>query len=305
MTLRHFKIFVTVCDAMNMTLAAESLYMSQSAVSQAIAELEKYYDIRLFERLSRKLYLTQAGEKLLGYARHMIRMNADIEKDMKSIHETGLVRLGASVTVGATLLPGLVSAFKRTNPSTNVEVFEDNTEQIQKRLLADKTDIGLVEGEITSPDILSTPFMDDELVLICGNHHWFAGLEAINPHELEKESFIIREYGSGTRKTFEDVMRAHKLSWEVAWTCNNADTIKAAVIAGLGVSVISRRAVEKEAKSGELIIKPVEGVRFLRTFKIAYHKNKYFTAQMKNFIDLCIRSAAKKQENTDGSHIRI
>ncbi|NLB52396.1 MAG: LysR family transcriptional regulator [Syntrophomonadaceae bacterium] len=290
MTLRHFKIFVTVCDAMNMTSAAKSLYMSQSAVSQAIAELEKYYDIRLFERLSRKLYLTQAGEKLLGYARHMIRMNTDIEKEMKSLHETGLIRLGASVTIGATLLPELVTAFRQANPSTDVEVFEDNTERIQNRLLTDKTDIGLVEGEISSPDILSTPFMDDELVLICGNQHWFSGLSVINQHELEKEKFIIREHGSGTRKTFEDVMKAQQLSWQVTWTCNNADTIKAAVIAGLGVSVISRRAVEKEAESGELIIKPVEGVRFFRTFKIAYHKNKYFTAQMKNFIDLCISS---------------
>lgn len=294
MTLRHFKIFVTVCDIMNMTAAAESLYMSQSAVSQTIAELEKYYGVRLFERLSRKLYLTQAGEKLLGYARHMIRMNIDIEKDMKSLHETGLIRIGASVTVGSTVLPKLVSAFRRANTTTNVEAFEDNTEQIQKRLLTDKTDIGIVEGEITSPDILSTPFMDDELVLICGNNHWFAGLSVINPHELEKENFIIREHGSGTRKTFEDVMKAHQLSWTVTWTCNNADTIKAAVIAGLGVSVISRRAVEKEAEFGELIIKSVEGVRFFRTFKIAYHKKKYLTAQMKNFIDLCMNSYAEE-----------
>ena len=212
MTLRHFKIFVAVCDTMNMTTAAESLYMSQSAISQAIAELERYYDVRLFERLSRKLYLTQAGEKLLSYARHMIRMNADIEKDMKSLHETSLIRLGASVTVGSTVLPKLVSAFRLANPSTSVEAFEDNTEQIEKRLLTDKTDIGLVEGEITSPDILKTPFMDDELVLICCNKHRFAGLSVINPHELEQEDFIIREQGSGTRKTFEDVMTAHQLS---------------------------------------------------------------------------------------------
>ncbi len=290
MTTRHFKIFVTVCDTMNMTAAAESLYMSQSAVSQAIAELEKYYNVRLFERLSRKLYLTQAGEKLLGYARHMVRMNADIEKDMRSLQETGLIRIGASVTVGATVLPKLVSGFLQTNPAINVEAYEDNTEQIQKRLLADQTDIGVVEGEITSPDILVTPFMQDELVLICSNNHRFADSSAVTPLELEKENFIVREQGSGTRKTFEDVMRAHQLSWKVAWTCNNADTIKAAVIAGLGVSVISRRAVEKEAQTGELLIKPIDGVRFFRTFKIAYHKNKYITTQMKNFIDLCMNS---------------
>ena len=85
MTLRHFNIFVSVCDTMNMTAAAELLFMSQSAVSQAIAELEKYYDVRLFERLSRKLYLTNAGDKLLSYARHMIRMNAEVEKEMKTV----------------------------------------------------------------------------------------------------------------------------------------------------------------------------------------------------------------------------
>lgn len=288
MTLRHFRIFVTVCDTMNMTAAAESLYMSQSAISQAIAELERYYDVRLFERLSRRLYLTQAGEKLLSYARHMIRMNADIEKDMKALHQDGSIRIGASVTVGANVLPSLVAAFKQTNAQTEVEVFEDNTKQVEKRLLSDKTDIGLVEGDITSPDILSTPFMNDELVLICGRNHRFSALPVIQPHELERENFIIREQGSGTRKTFEDVMTEHQLSWKVTWTCNNADTIKAAVIEGLGVSVISARAVAKEVRTGELYRKPIEGIRFSRKFKIAYHKNKYLTAAMNHFIDGCI-----------------
>lgn len=296
---------MTVCDAMNMTVAAELLFMSQSAVSQAIAELEKYYGVRLFERLSRKLYLTQAGEKLLGYARHMIRMDLDLEKEMKSMRETGFIRIGASVTVGATLLPELVSAFRLTNPATNVEVFEDNTEQIQRRLLMDKTDIGLVEGDITAPDIVSKPFVDDELVLICGSRHRFAGLAAIKPQEMEQEDFILREHGSGTRKTFEDVMRAHGLAWEVTWTCNNADTIKAAVIAGLGITVISRRAVQKEAESGELIVRAVEGVSFLRTFKIAYHKNKYFTTQMKNFVDLCMGACQISERNDPGTPQQI
>ncbi len=159
MTLRHFRIFITVCDTMNMTAAAELLFISQSAVSQSIAELERYYHVRLFERLSRKLYLTPAGKKLLGYARHMIHINDDIEKDMKALYDQGFLRIGASVTVGTDVLPSMVSAFKRLNPETTVEVFEDNTEQIEKRLLNDQTDIGLIEGEIVSPDIIEIPFM--------------------------------------------------------------------------------------------------------------------------------------------------
>jgi DNA-binding transcriptional LysR family regulator len=288
LTLRHFKIFVSVCDTMNMTAAAELLFMSQSAVSQAIAELEKYYDVRLFERLSRKLYLTQAGEKLLSYARHMIRMNAEVEKEMKTLHESGSIRIGASVTVGANVLPKLVSAFKQLSPETGIEVFEDNTEQIEKLILHDQVDIGLVEGETTSPDVINRPFMDDELVLICAAGHRFSGCSTIEPHELEKEEFIIWERGSGTRKTFEDVMTANKLSWKVTWTCNNADTIKMAVSEGLGVSVISKRAIENEIASGVLCMIAIDGIRFERTFKIVFHKNKYLTESMKKFIDLCI-----------------
>jgi len=287
LTLRHFKIFVAVCDNMNMTTAADSLFMSQSAVSQAIAELEKYYDARLFERLSRKLYITQAGKKLLSYSRHMISMNAEVEKDMKAMHDSGSIRIGASVTVGANVLPKLVSAYKQINPQIGIEVFEDNTEQVEKLILNDQIDIGIVEGETTSLDIVNMPFMDDELVLICGAGHRFSDFSIIEPHELEKEDFIIREKGSGTRKTFEDVMTANKLSWKVTWTCNNADTIKMAVAEGLGVSVISKRAVANEVASKVLYTVAISDIRFERKFKIVYHKNKYLTEQMKTFIDLC------------------
>jgi len=273
---------------MRMTAAAEQLFISQSAISQAVNDLEKYYDVRLFERLSRKLYLTPAGEKLYSYAQHIIGMNADIEKEMKALKESGSIRLGASVTVGANVLPALVASFKQSNPQIDITVFEDNTVKIEERLLSDKTDLGLVEGEIISPDIITMSFADDELTLICGVKHRFASMPVIESHELEKEDFIIREPGSGTRKTFEDVMSAYQISWNAKWVCNNTDTIKEAVMAGLGVSVISKIAVRKEVDFEKLCAKTIEGMRFCRTFKIAYHKNKYLTPSMKKFIDLCM-----------------
>lgn len=286
MTLRHYKIFVTVCDTMNMTTAAELLFMSQSAVSQAIAELESHYEVRLFERLSRKLYLTEAGQKLLGYARHMLRMNAEIENDMKTLHQSGTIRIGASVTVGACVLPGLVSRFCQSVPAANVEVAEDNTANIEALILQDKIDLGLVEGEISSPDVLSRPFLEDQLVLICSPGHRFAACPEVEPPELERESFVIREKGSGTRKTFEDKMAEQNLTWKAAWTCNNSDTIKNAVAAGLGISVISKRAVANEVKNGLLLERQVRGISFKRQFKRIFHKNKYLTEPMKQFMAL-------------------
>ncbi|AYD39554.1 LysR family transcriptional regulator [Clostridium fermenticellae] len=287
MTLRHFNIFVAVCNKMNMTKAAESLFISQSAVSQAISELENHYGVRIFERLSRKLYLTQAGEKLLSYARYIIKLNTELENDMKTLYQKGSIRIGASVTVGAYVLPKLVSNFQKSNPETDIKVYEENTEKIEKMLLHDEIDIALVEGETTNPDILNKPFMDDELVLICGANHRFAKLPYVESHELEKEKFIIREKGSGTRKTFEDKMIENQLRWQVTWVCNNTDTIKIAVAEGLGVSVISRNSVINELASGIICEIPVKGIKFKRQFKIIYHKNKYLTETMKRFIALC------------------
>lgn len=289
MTLRHFKIFVTVCDTMNMTAAAEKLFISQSAVSQAISELEKHYGARLFERLSRKLFLTQAGERLSGYARHILRMNSEIESDMKTLHQNGTIRIGASVTVGAHVLPGLVSEFQQKYPLTKVEATENNTAKIVSLILQDKIDLGLVEGEVDSPDVLRRPFMKDELAVICAPRHRFAALSAIEPEDLEREDFIVREQGSGTRRTFEARMAEHHLSYRTAWTCTNADTIKNAVAAGLGVSVISERAVAREVEAGLLCIRRVKGIEFRRKFQLIRHKNKYLTDAMKHFME-CLPS---------------
>jgi Transcriptional regulator len=289
MTLRHYKIFIAVCDSMNMTDAAEALFMSQSAVSQAIAEMEKFFGVRLFERLSRRLYLTPAGQKLLNYARQIIRMNAQAESEMKAANRSAPLRIGASVTVGGYVLPELVARFQKANPETEIEVFEDNTEKVESRILQDKIDLGLVEGDTVSPDLLSFDFMEDELALVCGSSHRFAGLPAVEGRELERENFIIRERGSGTRKTFEDVLSANHLHWKAGWVCNNADTIKNAVARGLGITVISKRSVQSEILTGSLCAVPVDKISFQRTFKITHHKNKFISASLRDFMDLCIR----------------
>ena len=291
MTFRHLKIFIAVCDTMNMTAAAKALYMSQPAVSQAIAELENYYELRLFERLSRKLYLTKAGEKLLSYARHMVKMGLDAESDMKAMQEHGSIRIGSSVTIAANVLPKMASNYSLAYPHTRIEVFEDNTEKIEKLILSDEIDVALVEGEIQSSDINSQAFLEDELVLICSSNHRFANYEIISPKDLEMEKFIVREKGSGTRKLFEDIMAANQLNWTPIWTCSNADTIKMAAREGLGISVISWRAVIDEVKSGYLCQKRIRGLQFKRQFKIAHHKNKFITRPMEQFINLCNSTA--------------
>lgn len=292
MTLRHYRIFVSVCDTMNMTEAGEKLYLSQSAVSQAIAELERHYDTRLFERLSRKLYLTPSGQKLLSYARHIVRIHEETDYEMRMLREEGYLRIGASVTIGTCILPELIKDYQAKHNKSKIEVYENNTEIIEKMLLSDQIDLGVVEGDINSGDIISMPFMQDELILVCGSCHPLLTLPKIAPRELEKENFIIRETGSGTRKTFENVMDAHQLGWHAGWICNNADTIKSAVAKGLGITVISKRAVKGELARGELIPLKLEELQFLRSFKICYHKNKFLSDIMNSFVTWLIEASA-------------
>ena len=225
-------------------------------------------------------------------------MTIEAENDIKSLKQNGSIRIGASVTVGSHVLPQLVKYFENNNPQTDIEVFENNTERIENLILSDQIDIGLVEGETTSPDVSSHMFMDDELVLICSPSHRFAGNSIIDPKELNFEKFIVREKGSGTRKLFEDKMNAGNFIFNVTWTCSNSDTIKRAVAKGLGISVISSRAVVNEVTSGILFQTTINGIELKRQFKIIYHRNKYLTGSMQKFIDLCMtnRFSTKRDE---------
>ena len=286
MTFRHLHIFLSVCDAGSMTAAAERLYVAQPSVSQAIAELERHYQVRLFERLGRKLFLTLAGERLRTYARHIVHLNQEAGEAMREVSLYGEVRIGASVTVGTYILSNLVSCFTRQHPEIKITSAVSNTKAIEESLLEDGLDLGLVEGEVHSPWLLKEAFMEDELVLACAPEHEWAKKGVLGAAQLNGARFFVREAGSGTRELFEGVMSGAGISWQTAGVYNNAETIKAAVAAGLGHTVISRLAVRREVERGELALVRLRGLSFKRKFHMVRHKNKYISAAMSSFIKL-------------------
>ncbi|MDT8717595.1 LysR family transcriptional regulator [Clostridium sp. 19966] len=288
MTLRHLKIFLCVCKEKNMTLSAEKLYMTQPSVSQAIVELEKHYETKLFERLGKKLYITEAGKKLMAYASHMINLHEEMEKSMLELHQNSVLRIGASVTVGTCVLPDIIKSFKQQYGGT-VNVIVDNTTIIENMILKDEIDLALVEGNIHNKDIVVKPFMEDELILVCSKAHVFSSRKSIKLEELEDEAFILREKGSGTRELFESVLTANNITFNKVWECNNTEAIKNAVERDLGISVISKRFVEKEIGEGILHSINIKSVNFKRNFKIVYHKNKFISNSMDKFINSVLK----------------
>lgn len=287
MTLRHLEIFVAVADIGSMTGASERLYISQPTVSQAIMELERYYGTKLFDRMGKKLYRTQAGERLLSYARHVTSLVSEMALQMTQVEATGILRVGASATVGIRFLPERVKRFRSTVHGIQIQAVVKNTLDIEQLLLKNELDIGLVEGDVHSADLLVVPFAEDELVIVCGKEHPLYGKSKIGPLELQNQSYLMREVGSGTRELFEYAMAAKGLSWNVVWESNSFESITAAAEQNIGLAVLSKDLVQPALETGQLWCISTPFLNLKRKWRIIYHKNKYQTAAMQAFIELC------------------
>ena len=287
MTLRHLNIFLCVCDENNMTRAAAKLHMTQPSVSQAIQELEEHYEVLLFERLGRRLFITEAGQRLLSYAQRTMSLHQQTELAMREFGQVYHLRIGASVTIGECVLIDLIQYMYEMNPKQDIVSEIHNTAELEKMLLQDELDLALVEGVIQSESLIAQPFLADELIFIASPQSSFLEKKEISLGMLKKMKFFVREDGSGTRDLFTKLMQQHAVDFEISGVYNNAETIKKAVIAGLGVSVISRRAVKNELARGELCSFNVADLSFKRDFHIVYHKDKYISKELQATIELC------------------
>jgi LysR family transcriptional regulator, transcriptional activator of the cysJI operon len=292
---RHLKIFLTVCEVGNMTRAAKELFMAQPSVSQAVAELEKYYGVRLFERLNHRLYITPAGERLRSYARHILNLSEQARQELADLGQSGAVRIGASLTIGAYLLPGLVSAFHQHVPEVEVFTRVDNTSLIEKLLLEDQLDLGLVEGPVHSPHIVEEAYCDDSLVFIAAPQHPLALKQKLRVQDLAGQAFIMRESGSGTQEIFEHAMHAAEVGWKTSGVYNNNEALKQAVHANLGLAVVSKIAVAEEIQQKKLVTLEIEGLALKRKFNLIYHRQKYFTQAMQLFWDVSYSALGSKE----------
>ena len=286
MTIRHIKIFIEVVDSGKMSTAATKLFISQPTVSQAIKELEEYYGVLLFERLSKKLYITDKGKQLLSYARNVVKQFEDMEEMMLHDNYAKKIRIGATNTVGNCILGDVIKSFRELRPQIEIYSCVSNTKEIEEKLLNSELDIGIVEGKVKSPDLISIPEVNDFLVLVCSAKHPFARKNIVKLDELKNESFAMREQGSGTRELFERYMIEKGVPIRIDFEANSSDTIKKAVIDNQGLAVISIRLVEEEIKSGKIHVIQNTDCDWDRYFSVVYHKNKLITDDMESLIEV-------------------
>jgi len=293
-TIRQLKIFEAVTQHLSYTRAAELLFLTQPAVSMQIKQLESEVGIPLFERLGKKLFLTEAGEELLIYARNISQQLVELNDVMDEIRgsERGRLTIAVATTANYFALKLLGEFYKRFSGTTiNLDV--TNRESLLKHLNENTVDMVIMGQPPESMDVEATPFLDNPLVVIAPKGHSLSGQKSIPLSVLQQETFIMREHGSGTRIAMERFFEQSGYSISSVMEMSSNEAINQAVEAGLGLGIVSQHTLELELALGRLEILDVESFPIMRHWYLVHRHGKRLTALISAFKRLVIEDSAE------------
>lgn len=289
MTLEQLRIFIAVAERQHVTQGARDLNLTQSATSAAIAALEARYETKLFDRIGRRIVLTEAGRLFLVEAKAVLERAAAAEAVLADLAglERGALSLAASQTVANYWLPGVVYRYRQRFPQVVVTVDIGNTETVAEHVHAGGADLGLVEGTVDDPHLAVIAIAEDDMVLVVPpGHPWTARLPDL-VRDVPAGQWILRERGSGTRALFEATLLAAGVDprrLDVVFELPSNEAVRAAVEAGAGVAVMSRLVVASALRAGTLAAVPLPLPR--RQFLALRHKERYVTRAQREFLAL-------------------
>ena len=286
-TLRQLQVFVAVAQQESVSRAANLLALSQSAASTSITELERQSSCQLFDRAGKRLSLNALGHQLLPQAVALLDQAKDIEDLLAGKSGFGALAVGATLTIGNYLATLMIGHYMQVHPESQVKLHVQNTANIVQQVAHYEIDLGLIEGDCSHPDLDVQPWVEDELVVFCAPNHPLANSGPASIEALTREAWILREQGSGTRLTFDQAMRHHRSSLNVRLELEHTEAIKRAVESGLGIGCISRLALRDAFRRGALVEIPTPELDLARQFYFIWHKQKYQTSAMREFVDLC------------------
>jgi len=286
-TLRQLEVFLAAAYFENITRAAESLAMSQSAASSALKELEQQFDVQLFDRVGKRLQLNELGRLIRPRAEALMAQAKELEFALGRHSEIGNLKVGATLTIGNYLAVGVMVAYMQEQPQAKVTLEVANTSVIAQRVLNFELDIGLIEGELQHPDLEVIPWQDDDLVVFCSPSHELAGRPWLDDRDIVEATWILREKGSGTRQSFDHAMYGLLPELNILLELQHTEAIKRAVEAGLGIGCLSRVALVDAFQRGTLVPLPIPHRDFHRRFYFVLHRQKYRSAGIERWLELC------------------
>ncbi len=285
------EVFLALVNHLNFTHAAQEIHLSQPSVSVRIRRLQEELGVKLFEQAGKKIMLTEAGQLFETHARRVVTAQCDARQVMEAYRglEHGSLRIAASTTPGMYIVPRIIAEFKRQHPKISIRLSIKNTRQVEEDILKDEFDLGFVGGHLISGEVQALPWRTDELVLLVSPSHPIARSRQINPGDLADEAFINREPGSATQAAIEKHLPVQNFSVSAALELGNPESVKQAVISGLGVAFLSRSAIETELKAKSLVARRVRGVHIDRELRIIHRKGKHLSSAATALIEVARR----------------
>lgn len=291
LTLRQLKVFESVARNLSYTQAAQALHLSQPAVSMQIKQLESSAGLPLFERLGKKIYLTEAGRELYAYTSSISRQLVEIEEIFEGLKGLGRGRLRVSVASTAnSFATRLLANFSKLHAGVTVVLDVSNREGLLYQLANNETDIVVMGQPPSDLDLVTESFMENPLVIIAPPDHPLVGKKKVSMDRLQQETFVVREPGSGTRIAMERFFgeKGFRLNTGMEMTSNEA--IKQAVEAGLGLGIVSIHTLELELETRRLVVLDAVNFPILRHWYLVYRKGKRLSPMAHAFRDFVVQS---------------
>lgn len=286
---RRLQVFHAVAKQLSFTKAAETLFMTQPAVTFQIKQLEEHFSTRLFERGHGRISLTPAGEVVLEYAERILSLSAELDTRLREMtgRLSGPLLIGASTTIAEFLLPRVLGEFKSVHPDVQPKMAVGNSEAIENRVAEHTLDIGLIETPSHLPALLTEVCCADELQVIVSPKHALARLKSVTPRQLVSYPYVSRETGSGTREFTDLYFRKAGISpaeLNVVMELGSPEALKGVVGTGLGFAIMSRVTVAKEQRLGELVALPLVP-KLIRELSLVYPKEKFRSRLVNTFVE--------------------
>lgn len=284
-TLRQLEVFAEVQKSGSTTQASLRLSLSQSAVSASLTDLENQLNVQLFDRVGKRLVTNEHGRLLYPRAVALLEQAGEIEQLFKT--DAGALRFAASTTIGNYMLPKILGTYRAVHENTPLELYISNTEDVIKSVLEFRVDMGLIEGACHSPELITEPWLEDELVIFCSPDNPLSQKNIVTLDDLQRASWILRERGSGTREVLDQILFTRLPGFRVEMELGNSEAIKHAVRFGRGVSCLSRRVIDEQLHNGLLAEVRVDGLTLTRTLFRIYHRQKHISNALNTFLTYC------------------
>lgn len=280
-TLRQLEVFAEVLKSGSTTQASVMLALSQSAVSAALTDLEGQLGVQLFDRVGKRLVVNEHGRLLYPRALALLEQTTEIEQLFRK--DNGAIRVYASSTIGNYILPAMIARYRQDFPDLPLELSVGNSQDVINAVLDFRVDIGLIEGPCHSTEIISEPWLEDELVVFAAPSSPLTK-GPVTLEQLAASPWILRERGSGTRELVDYLLLSHLPRFQMAMELGNSEAIKHAVRHGLGISCLSRRVIAEQLQAGMLSEITVPLPRLVRTLWRVHHRQKHISNAITRFL---------------------